>query len=138
MNIAIQSSVNLHFSINHTQTSSSVIHVLSVALHRCIFSTKTGNVSCVDEQVSYLCTQGPVPQFLLMSTRWCACLIPSTIFPFPLPESPTHTGPLSVGMISAKQTHSHINTHMHTHRATVTASLFSHWDTQSTFIALSQ
>lgn len=46
----------------------------------------------------------------------------------------TH-GPLSFGMISAALT---LQTHTHTEALSVTASLFTHWETLSTFIALSQ
>lgn len=38
--------------------------------------------------------RGLASEFLLVSTRWCVCLLPFTIFPFFLPECPAHTCPI--------------------------------------------
>lgn len=61
----------------------------------------------------------------------------SRYFP-PLSQNvvPTH-GPLSCGMVSALQTPQTL-IHIHTEALSVTASLFAHWDTLSTFIAAPQ
>lgn len=102
---------------------------------------KAGNVTCVDGcRCLIFAHKGPAPQFLLVSARWCACLLPFTIFPFSLPESPTHTRPFVCWYDLSNPSDTHIHTHMdtHTEALSVTASLFSHWDTLSTFIASSQ
>lgn len=81
----------------------------------------------------------PVPQFLLVCVRWCECPLPFTIFPFPVPEWPTHTWPIVCWYDLSTADPSDTHTHMHTHTAlSVTASLFTHWETLSTFMALTQ
>lgn len=49
-------------------------------------------------------------------------------FGFPLPEGPLTHGPLSLGMISATLT-LQMHTHAHIEALSVTASLFTHWNT---------
>lgn len=38
--------------------------------------------------------KGAASRFLLLGTRWCVCLFPFTIIPFPLPKRPAHTWPI--------------------------------------------
>lgn len=83
----------------------------------------------------------PVPRlFFGQYTRWCACLLPFTIFPFSLPECPTHTWPIVFwyDLSNAEPSDAHVRTCTHTEALSITASLFTHWDTLTTFIAPSQ
>ena len=110
----------------------------SCVIHLHVPSDDRQHCSCRCHQSLHI--KWPVPQFLLVSLRWCACLLPFTIFPFPLPERPTHTWPIvcwyDLSNADASDTYAH--THTHTEALSVTASLFTHRDTLSTFIALSQ
>ena len=84
-----------------------------------MFPVKTGNMTRVDCCRCLISAhKGPVPQFLLVSTRWCVCLLPFTIFPFPVPECPTHTWPI-VCWYDLSNADPLRHTHSHTDRSTV-------------------